>query len=98
MSLGTIQAHMRFGAMETLDEQDARVRAVAARLVGRREDQVVSQAATTPGLLHTAFGLTGGVLVVCRRVPVAAARTGQRRLGHRRTRCSRSSSSRVPVG
>lgn len=61
--LGTIQEHMRFGAMETLDEQDARVRTAAARLVGRREDQVVSQTATTPGLVHTAFGLTGGVLV-----------------------------------
>jgi len=67
--LGTIQAHMRFGAMETLDEQDARVRAVAARLVGRREDQVVSQPATTPGLLHTAFGLTGGVLVSADEYP-----------------------------
>ncbi|RPE76643.1 selenocysteine lyase/cysteine desulfurase [Curtobacterium sp. PhB137] len=67
--LGTIQAHMRFGAMETLDEQDARVRTVAARLVGRREDQVVSQTATTPGLLHTAFGLTGGVLVSADEYP-----------------------------
>ncbi|MCJ1713266.1 aminotransferase class V-fold PLP-dependent enzyme [Curtobacterium sp. VKM Ac-2922] len=67
--LGTIQAHMRFGAMDTLDEQDARVRAVAARLVGRREDQVVSQTATTPGLLHTAFGLTGGVLVAADDYP-----------------------------
>ncbi|OIH94118.1 aminotransferase class V-fold PLP-dependent enzyme [Curtobacterium sp. MCBA15_001] len=67
--LGTIQAHMRFGAMETLDEQDARLRAVAARLVGRREDQVVSQTATTPGLLHTAFGLTGGVLVAADDYP-----------------------------
>ncbi|OII30899.1 hypothetical protein BIU98_09180 [Curtobacterium sp. MMLR14_010] len=67
--LGTIQAHMRFGAMETLDEQDARVRAVAARLVGRREDQVVSQSATTPGLLHTAFGITGGVLVAADEYP-----------------------------
>lgn len=67
--LGTIQEHMRFGAMETLDEQDARVRTVAARLVGRREDQVVSQTATTPGLLHTAFGLTGGVLVAADEYP-----------------------------
>ncbi|MBF4609074.1 aminotransferase class V-fold PLP-dependent enzyme [Curtobacterium sp. VKM Ac-1393] len=67
--LGTIQAHMRFGAMETLDEQDARVRTIAARLVGRREDQVVSQTATTPGLLHTAFGLTGGVLVSADEYP-----------------------------
>lgn len=67
--LGTIQEHMRFGAMETLDEQDARVRTVAGRLVGRREDQVVSQTATTPGLLHTAFGLTGGVLVAADEYP-----------------------------
>ncbi|MBF4605716.1 aminotransferase class V-fold PLP-dependent enzyme [Curtobacterium sp. VKM Ac-2884] len=67
--LGTIQEHMRFGAMETLDEQDARVRTVAARLVGRREDQVVSQTATTPGLLHTAFGVTGGVLVSADEYP-----------------------------
>lgn len=67
--LGTIQEHMRFGAMETLDEQDVRVRTVAARLVGRREDQVVSQTATTPGLLHTAFGLTGGVLVSADEYP-----------------------------
>lgn len=67
--LGTIQERMRFGAMETMDEQDARVRTVAARLVGRREDQVVSQTATTPGLLHTAFGLTGGVLVAADEYP-----------------------------
>lgn len=67
--LGHIQERMRFGAVETLDEQDARVRAVAARLVRRREDQVVSQTATTPGLLHTAFGLTGGVLVAADEYP-----------------------------
>ncbi|PCN49750.1 aminotransferase [Curtobacterium sp. 'Ferrero'] len=76
---------MRFGAMETLDEQDARVRTVAARLVGRRDDQVVSQTATTPGLVHTAFGLTGGVLVAADDYPAmplalasAASSTGGR--------------------
>jgi selenocysteine lyase/cysteine desulfurase len=83
--LGTIQEHVRFGALEVLDEQDARVRTVAARLVKRREDQVVSQTATTPGLLHTAFGLTGGVLVAADEFPSlplalasAAAATGGR--------------------
>jgi selenocysteine lyase/cysteine desulfurase len=83
--LGTIQAHSRFGAMETLDEQDIRVRTAAARLTKRREDQVVSQTATTPGLLHTAFGLTGGVLVSADEFPAlplalasAAASTGGR--------------------
>ncbi|WIE53912.1 aminotransferase class V-fold PLP-dependent enzyme [Curtobacterium sp. MCBD17_003] len=82
--LGTIQEHVRFGAMEVLDEQDARVRTVAARLVRRRDDQVVSQTATTPGLLHTAFGLTGGVLVAADEYPSlplalasAAAATGR---------------------
>jgi len=67
--LGTIQEHLRFGAMEVFDEQDARVRTAAARLVKRREDQVVSQTATTPGLLHTAFGLTGRVLVAADEYP-----------------------------
>ncbi|WP_144766256.1 aminotransferase class V-fold PLP-dependent enzyme [Curtobacterium sp. 9128] len=83
--LGTIQEHMRFGAMETLDEQDARVRAVAARLVRVRADQVASQTATTPGLLQTAFGLTGGVLVSADDYPAmplalasAASSTGGR--------------------
>ncbi|KQO63146.1 hypothetical protein ASF23_07800 [Curtobacterium sp. Leaf261] len=55
--------------MDVLDEQDIRLRTVAARLTGRREDQVVSQTATTPGLLHTAFGLTGGVLVAADEYP-----------------------------
>ncbi|WNY33742.1 hypothetical protein Q9Q99_17630 [Curtobacterium flaccumfaciens] len=87
--LGTIQAHMRFGAMETLDEQDARVRAVAARLVGRREDQVVSQAATTPGLLHTAFGLTGGVLVSADEYPSLPLALASAASGHRRPRAAR---------
>ncbi len=83
--LGHIQEHMRFGAIETLDEQDARVRAVAARLVRRRVEQVVSQSATTPGLLHTAFGMTGGVLVAADEYPAlplalasAASATGGR--------------------
>jgi selenocysteine lyase/cysteine desulfurase len=83
--LGTIQEHARFGAMETLDEQDARVRTVAARLTRRREDQVVSQTATSPGLLQTAFGLSGAVLVAADEFPAlplalasAAAATGGR--------------------
>jgi selenocysteine lyase/cysteine desulfurase len=67
--LGTYQQHVRFGVMDVLDEQDIRLRTVAARLTGRREDQVVSQTATTPGLLHTAFGLTGGVLVAADEYP-----------------------------
>jgi selenocysteine lyase/cysteine desulfurase len=67
--LGTIQQHVRFGAMEVLDEQDVRLRTVVARLTGRRPEQVVSQTATTPGLLHTAFGLTGGVLVAADEYP-----------------------------
>jgi selenocysteine lyase/cysteine desulfurase len=82
---GTIQEHVRPGAMDTLGEQDARIRTVAARLVGRRDDQVVSQTATTPGLLHAAFGLTGGVLVAADEYPSlplalasAAAATGGR--------------------
>jgi selenocysteine lyase/cysteine desulfurase len=82
--LGTIQEHVRFGVMEVLDEQDARLRTVAARLVRRRDDQVVSQTSTTPGLLHAAFGLTGGVLVAADEYPSlplalasAAAATGR---------------------
>ncbi|WP_245631496.1 aminotransferase class V-fold PLP-dependent enzyme [Curtobacterium ammoniigenes] len=67
--LGTIQERTRFGALETLDEQDARVRSVASRLVRRRDDQIVSQTATTPGLLHTAFALSGDVLVAADEFP-----------------------------
>lgn len=66
---GTIQERARYGALETLDEQDARVRNVAGRLVRRRDDQIVSQTATTPGLLHTAFGLSGEVLVAADEFP-----------------------------
>ena len=56
-------ARARYGTLDTLTEQDARVRAAVAALTGFRADQVVFQPNTSQGLMHTMFGLTGEVLL-----------------------------------
>jgi len=55
-------ARARFGALTTLDEQDARVRAALGELLGFRPDQVAFQPNASQALMHVMFGLTGGVV------------------------------------
>ncbi|HEY0260150.1 MAG TPA: aminotransferase class V-fold PLP-dependent enzyme [Lacisediminihabitans sp.] len=62
----------RFGSLASLDEQDARVREAVAALTGFRADQVVFQPNTSAGLMHTMFGLTGGVLLSALEFPSAS--------------------------
>jgi selenocysteine lyase/cysteine desulfurase len=51
----------RFGTIDSLLEQDARVRSAVAAVTGFRADQIAFQPNTSMGLMHTMFGLTGGV-------------------------------------
>jgi selenocysteine lyase/cysteine desulfurase len=53
----------RFGSLDALDRQGARVRSAVAALTGFRDDQVVFQPNTSTGLMHVMFGITGGVLL-----------------------------------
>ena len=51
----------RFGTVDRLDGQDERVRTAVAAVTGLASEQVVFQPNTSSGLMHTMFGLTGGV-------------------------------------
>src|SRR4051794_15242693 len=53
----------RFGATDALLEQEGRARQALAVALGFRPDQVVLQPNTSTALMHTMFGLTGGVLL-----------------------------------
>lgn len=72
-----VHEHARPGALAALGEQDARVREVAARMLGRSAAQVAFQPNTSEGLLHTMFGVTGPVAFSPAEfpsIPFAAAR------------------------
>jgi selenocysteine lyase/cysteine desulfurase len=62
-AMSSLLGRSRFGTLDTLDEQDARVRAAVAELIGFRADQVVFQPNTSQGLMHAMFGLTGEILL-----------------------------------
>jgi selenocysteine lyase/cysteine desulfurase len=51
----------RFGTIESLFEQDARVRDAIAAVTGFASAKVAFQPNTSIGLMHAMFGLTGGV-------------------------------------
>jgi selenocysteine lyase/cysteine desulfurase len=51
----------RFGTIDSLFEQDARVRDAIAAVTGFTPAQVAFQPNTSIGLMHAMFGLTGGV-------------------------------------
>ncbi|MET0991894.1 MAG: aminotransferase class V-fold PLP-dependent enzyme [Lacisediminihabitans sp.] len=72
--------HARFGSLAVLDEQDQRVRSAVAALTGFRDDQIVFQPNASAGLMHTMFGVTGGVLLSPREfpsLPFAATRASE---------------------
>jgi selenocysteine lyase/cysteine desulfurase len=73
-------ATARFGALGTLDGEDLRVREAVSRLTGFLPDQIVFQSNATQGMMHSMFGLTGGVAMSPAEypsVPFAAARAAE---------------------
>ncbi|GAB3036971.1 hypothetical protein GCM10027052_14400 [Parafrigoribacterium mesophilum] len=70
----------RFGSLDTLLDQDQRVRDAVSALTGFRPDQVVFQPNTSTGLMHAMFGITGGVALSPAEFPsttFAAVRASQ---------------------
>jgi selenocysteine lyase/cysteine desulfurase len=51
----------RFGTIDSLDQQDERLRDAVAVLTGFPADHIVFQPSTSQGLMHTMFGLRGKV-------------------------------------
>lgn len=68
-ALAGVLAHARFGSIGGLPAQHDRMRAAVAAVGGFRPDQVVFQPNTSQGLMHTMFGLTGGIAVSPREFP-----------------------------
>ncbi|HXR43347.1 MAG TPA: aminotransferase, partial [Pseudolysinimonas sp.] len=60
-ALTSTVARARFGSLDVVLEQDGRVRNAVAELTGFPARQVVFQPNTSTGLMHTMFGITGGV-------------------------------------
>lgn len=54
-------ARGRFGSLDAVMDQSARVQSAVAALTGFRPDQIVFQPNTSQGLMHAMFGITGGV-------------------------------------
>lgn len=53
----------RFGSLDSLLQQDERVRDAVSAVTGFRPDQVSFQPNTSTGLMHAMFGITGGVVL-----------------------------------
>lgn len=53
----------RFGSLDSLMDQDARLRRAVANATGFRDDSIVFQPNTSTGLMQVMFGITGGVLL-----------------------------------
>ncbi len=53
----------RFGLADSFGGQDERMRSAVSRLTGFAPENIVSQPNTSTGLMHTMFGITGGVLL-----------------------------------
>ncbi len=73
-------ARARFGSLDTVMDQEARVRSAVAALTGFGSEQIVFQPNTSQGLMHVMFGLTGGVGISAAEFPsltFAAVRAAQ---------------------
>lgn len=84
--LAEVRAHeellgrARFGSLDVLASEDARFREAAAAVLGFPAEQIAFQPNTSVGLMHTMFGLTGGVLLAPSEfpsLPFAAVRAAQ---------------------
>jgi selenocysteine lyase/cysteine desulfurase len=60
-ALSSFLGRARFGTIDMLVQQDARVRAAIGDLIGFPADRVVFQPNTSQGLMHALFGITGEV-------------------------------------
>jgi selenocysteine lyase/cysteine desulfurase len=60
-ALSGVLEHARFGSFAALLAQHDRLKEAVATVGGFRPDQVVFQPNTSQGLMHTMFGITGGV-------------------------------------
>lgn len=70
----------RFGAADALRSQDERMRTSVSALTGFAPENIVSQPNTSMGLMHTMFGMTGGLLLSAGDFPsltVAATRAAE---------------------
>jgi selenocysteine lyase/cysteine desulfurase len=68
-ALSSVLEHARFGSLAALLTQHDRMKDAVARLGGFRPDQVVFQPSTSQGLMHTMFGITGGVALAPTEFP-----------------------------
>jgi selenocysteine lyase/cysteine desulfurase len=59
----------RFGTLDSLRDQDARVRQAVSAISGFPADQIAFQPNTSQGLMHTMFGITGGVALSAAEFP-----------------------------
>lgn len=59
----------RFGTLDSLFEQDVRVRKAVSAVTGFRPDQVQFQPNASIGLMHALFGLTGGMALSAAEYP-----------------------------
>jgi selenocysteine lyase/cysteine desulfurase len=67
--LTEMQARARFGWQAAFDEQDSRVCTAVAALSGFPADQIVFQPNAGTALMHTMFGITGGVALSAAEFP-----------------------------
>jgi selenocysteine lyase/cysteine desulfurase len=68
-ALSGVLAHARFGSVGGLSAQHDRMRDAVGVLGGFRPDQVVFQPNASTGLMHTMFGMTGGVALSPQEFP-----------------------------
>ena len=59
-----VLSRARFGTIERMRDEDERVRDAVSALTGFAPDQVVFQPNASSGLMHAAFGLTGGEILL----------------------------------
>ncbi len=77
LGLTDMLTRARFGSLNSIADQDARLRNAASVLLSQPADQIVGVPNTTSGLMHAMFGLTGDVLLSPAEfpsLPLAASR------------------------
>jgi selenocysteine lyase/cysteine desulfurase len=62
-AMSSLLGRARFGTLSTLAEQDDRVRAAIAAILGLPAERISFQPSASQGLMHTMFGLAGQVAV-----------------------------------
>ena len=68
-ALAGLLGRARFGTIDSLHEQDARVRDAVAALIGFRPDQVAFQSNTSQALTQAVFGLSGEIAMAASEFP-----------------------------